>query len=107
MEAVYETKEPPVGSLDWWMRTFTPEPTEQERSERARLMHLVFDAWKRARNFGPITEGMPSNFVCGCLADAAAGLMSMASRDTIDRMDYWVTRGEDTIDGYFQNVWKR
>lgn len=107
MEASYETKEPPIGSLDWWMRTITPEPTDQERQERARLLHLVFETWKQARNLGPVEEGMPANFVCGCLVDAAAGLMSVTPRYAIERMANWAESGNDTIDNYFTNAWHR
>lgn len=107
MEIGYEAKQPTIGSLDWWMRTLINEPTQQEREERARLMKIVFASWVSARNLGPVEEGMPANFVCGCLNDAAAALMSTTPGEAMRQMAYWADRKAAPIDGYFANVWTR
>lgn len=112
-----EIRNPPEGSLDWWMSTITGDlgqPTSVEREERARLATLVIQAWDDARKpvlHTDVDVGMPANLVCGYLVSAMAELLSKYRREAIRTMETWCTLNawerSVVIHRYFRDVWTR
>jgi hypothetical protein len=113
---------PPEGSLDWWMQTAdSPEPTDEERDERARLVFLIVETWDTARKpwigiidqkpKNPIESGLPANQLCGNLLDAAAELLSMPRDRVVTVIANWAEQDRKWLkihlQHYFHDTWTR